>query len=991
MGTTDESAMPVAAAIGITVLAAATVTAVGLSIATAAALEIAVASATAAGSVGFAAVLAAIPVYGWITLAVIVLVSWAATSWKNEFAYPVLNNKYLDVPQKYTLSNGEFLKIITVDDVSDESSYLNIFDITGARYYTYNDLITRTQDSDKIYNKIKDRLTKDADLSLTDYVLCNNPNSSIEDYYSQIIKNRNCDNSFNPTIEDGVLSQSIKCYGAKPTRNRIQLETEMFYTCKVNETLWPEQSGIKPLQFSFTDNIYSHINNDSKKYYFKNYEFNPTLEDSVEIQDPAFANSEKIGNYRFGFFITKPEETQNYNLVVQDCVTDTGKTGKTGSGAVPNVLLDWDWSVQDINRCSEKYCDSTQLTQVVLNRINKAEEFISQRTVLCPLSPQEQVNQSLNGFYYIKNAEPINADNNISVSKVGIDSVELSTAENKFISKIYLDNRSGSIKIGNIVAKLNNEYPTAAYYRNADGDLVGFTEALNLIPVTLNISEDDTFSEIVLEFTESSNSPIIGDDLSLNINLTGESVDMQNNKFESIVSLDIYDEAPVTDCKVPSTTANYNGISYLDLWFNKNMYPDNVNGNGWSQQDIIDFKKLLEFDAYLITDNYNQNFINDFDVAYGGLASKEDGSGTGIYTFMSSPEVFSNGYLSELFKNNLYFIKQYSSEKNNVNLTSPGKYKIKIDFLFNDSSWRFTDVADQVDLNTYVTFRFLQSPETDSVFYRIPFNGFVGQTNSGYNRQGYGVSYTGDIINIDGDNVKSDLDSGSNALRNINITNSSDFYRINSSLETRGNILSVKYNANNIDLILSKSEAVPILMEVTKNNTNPLNVFYRLKDKSDNILTDSSSLLRWTGVGSGCDFSGNSIFNMAYYDRYASLNGPQSSYILDWPQVIKTGEIYLRTIFYAPEKETYTLENKSDQDVGVKFSLNGTDFSPNVSLGYQTAVSSINSIKSVFDLIAENQICVLNSTDGSSSEFFYNPAEIYPEEFIAERDALKCS
>jgi len=937
------------------------------------------------------AALAAIPGWGWAAIGVVVLGSWAATSWKNEFEYPILELKYLDVEPKYTKPGNEILKTITVGSSSENISYLNVFDITGARYFTYYDVLGKTADADKeVDRKIKDRLTKDTVLSLSDYQLCKAPNFSLNDSYASIIKNRNCASTFNNlSIDEGILSHSVDCYGTKPTRHKIQLITSFKYSCVSNEVLWPEQSGIKPLKFIFTNEFYNQLYESPKKYNFNSYQFHPTLEDSVEIQDPSFKGSDKIGDYRFAYSIVKPKETPNYDLGLEECVTDTGKIGFTGEGAVPNIYLDWKWDLSDTDKCSQGYCDATQLSQVVLNRINDAEKLISSNYVQCPISTEQIMNNSFNNNYRINDAQPYSYDSTVAVGKIGLDSLYFNVEDNKLVVSSYIDNRTGFQKTVSINSTLDNKSPMKAYYRDLEGDLVEVTNSLNNFSVDV-LSSDEEWMEVYLEFYNNDGSSIVGEDLSFSYQLSSDDIDNLNNSFSSTLELEILDDVSSPECQTPAITFNDKGISYIDMWFNKEMYPDNVVGSGWSQEDVRKLKDILEFDAYLITDRYNQSFINDFDMAYGGLASKQDGSGTGSQALMASPTVFSDGYLSKLFKNNLTFVKQYSNENNNVNINVPGKYRVKIDFAFENSSWNFERNQD-VDVNAFVTFRLISSPETDSVFYRLPLNGFVGQKTSGYDRQGYGVSYFGDDIRISGTDVITGADLGSNAYRRITINQINDLDYINNSFETRGNVLSLTYKDRDVDLKISPSKAIPILMEIKKNNNDPLNVFYRLKDKSDNTFTSSSSLFRWTGVGSGCDFSGTSLHNIVYYDRYSGGNGPQGTYLLDWPQVTRQGDVYLRSIFYAPERENYTLDNRSDQGVNVKFSLNGNSFSNNVSLD-GTGNADITSIKSVFDLVRENKICVVNSSDGSSSEFFYNPAEIYSEKFLnPPSNALECS
>jgi hypothetical protein len=797
--------------------------------------------------------------------------------------------------------------------------------------------------------------------------------------YQNFKKSDGCSLDSGLIEEEGIYKYKISCSGSFP-KNKINLHHEAYLVCKDEINIWPEQAGLKQIQFNIESQEYKALYDNSKKYNFKEILFTPIINEN----DSKNKFKEDLGRFRFGFFLTKPKETPNYNLDIADCITDTGKFGKTGQGAVPNISLDWSWS-QDIDRCDDTYCDATQLTIEVLNRIRKAQELISQNQTSCPLSPLQIMN-NLNDGSYIVLADPGSLNNNIPVNKSGIKSVFIDTLENQLKIKVTLENRLNEDKDGTLYLKLGNLTPTKIEKFNNSTNQ--FEIINNLDTISFKTESNDLLS-VIYTFGNSQNL-IIKDDLSLNIVYNSENKFSDHSIFNSVLDLKIYEISQTSDCQTPATTVMFNGVSYLDMWLNKEMYPDNVT-SPWSQEDIKKLKDLLEFDAYLITDTYNDNFIKDFDVSYGGIASKEDGSGAGSYSIMASPTIFNSGYLSRLFKNNLYFIKEFSDETNNVNVNVPGKYKIKIDFEFNNSSWNF-ESAGKVDVKSYVTFRFISSPGSDSVFYRLPLNGFVGHTTSGYNRQGYGVSYLGDVIGIDGKEIYSHSDFGSNPLRRINVTSTNSLYKINSDLDSRGNILSVKYKEDITDFVLSPSTAIPILMKITKENTQPLNVYYRLKDKSDNAFIDSTSLLRWSGVGSGCDFSGNSIYNNVYYDRYSITSSPQSSYLLDWSNIARTGTIYLRTVFYVPDKETYTLENRSDKGVGIGFSLNGNDFNPNISLDSSSQGIKISSIKSVFDLIEKSQVCVVNSSDGTSSDFFYNPSEIFSNNFIKERpDALKCN
>ncbi len=915
--------------------------------------------------IGIVGALLVVPVWGWIGGGALLAIAALAPTFTNIYD---VEQDFLTTDFNLSYFSTEY-KEITLNNLSSENLSLSVVDLTGLKNINYY----------KSELNVKGKLIKKK--TFTNIINKCPSNQEFVSITNNFDKYDGCSMYYVFVEEEGTYKFNISCQGGYP-RNEVNLKHNAYLVCKNNKEVWPEQAGIKALKYTLDDALYSQVHNDSRKYFFKENTIVPTLNENSSSDNHIF--SDDFGKYRVGFFLTKPEETPNYDLNLQDCVTDTGRSGKTGEGAVPNISLDWKWNLQDTTKCSETYCDATQLSQVVLNRINEAEKLISLKTVQCPISYSQIDNKNKNGGYVVS-AEPSRLDNEIPVNRSGINSVRINTENNSLIIKVTLENRNSVVDNGTLSLKLSNYTPKKIeIFDESLGSFKAVSEIKETIPI---IIVDNDITAILYHFEN--NPVIIADNLSLNIVYNSSNNFIQHSVFNSLLSLSVYEYTNTSECLVPATTARYDGTSYLDMWLNKQMYPDNVVGSGWPEEDIIKLKNILEFDAYLITDKYNESFIKDFDIAYGGLASKKDGTGTGNYAIMASPTVYSNDYLSLLFKNNLKFVKEYSNEVNNVNINVPGKYKVRIDFLFDNASWKFKEGND-VDVNAFVTLRFISSPETDSIFYRMPFNGFVGKTNSGYNRQGYGVSYTGDSIRIDNDYTVTDSDYGSNALKNINITKSNDLSKINSNIETRGNLLSLKYDQyNNIDLLLTPSSPIPLLMSIDKGNNTPLNVYYRLKDSSDNAIS-LTSLLRWTGVGSGCDFSGNSIYNMSYNDRYAGAEGATFAFLIDWPQINRTGKIYLRTIFYAPEKQTYSLENRTSQGVNVRFSTNGTSYSSSVSLGEGNL--AVSSIADVFNMIRENKVCVVNSSDGSSSEFFYNQTEIFSQKFIdSPQDSLKCS
>ena len=815
-----------------------------------------------------------------------------------------------------------------------------------------------------------------------------------------------CSDSITTTDTGNTYKFSTTC-GGFDTKHKTEIWYQTYTACHYDTAYWPEQAGIKPLQFTLDKDLFESTNTNT---IYKDITFYPNIDDTEKI-DSAFVGAQPInlgrGTYRFEFHLTPKTETINTQETFS-CETDSGKTGKTGPGQVPKVSLDWSWSGNDINRCSDgNYCDATQLTIEILNRINKAKELLSQNqsSIECPLSASQIVDQALAGKYNIT-ATPNNVSNDIPAGKIGISDVRFSVNPdtNEFYIKIDVQNRTGTSQTGTLsITNFGSNNPT--YIEDLGNDTNLCSTACGLSnSITTNTGDDDT-SELLYHFGGGT-PPILGD-YNLNIKYTLDpAAYVEYGTVDSNITLSTFPpfDASNSSCQTPAMTAQFNGIDYIDYWFNEDVYPASVQ-EAWTQEKIKELKDLLNFKANLITDNYNTQFINDFDKAYGGKASQGQG---GISSFMSAPGYFQHDYLSPLFKNNLiYSLKYLSGSENNVKITAPGTYNIRIDLFFGNENWKFTKEDNEtIDANAVVTFNYINGPIEDSVFYRIPFDGFVGLKNNGYDRQGYGVSYLGnnDLIigNASPTMVTVREDKGSNPLSWLTINKEDDIFKLNSDFETRGNVLTLTQGEqpNHWKMTISPSVATPVIMKVERTSVSPFNVYYKLIDSENNPMYGSPNLTRWTGIisdsdlnfnlsdGSNMDYSGIPL-TQAFYNTSDVATTPgevSSAYKLSWPSVLYNGTIYLRTIFYTPYSthgNTYTLQNKnSSGDPKVSFTIPHNGNANNntwvsITVGDGQLGIPIDSIKEVFNKIDQNQICVTNSDDGTTSEFWWNPKEVY--------------
>lgn len=947
--------------------------------------------------------LAAIGPIGWIAIGVVALGGFMASTWHNDYEFDPYY-KLLDVNPIYVMPDFETTKEIKLSVDGDQEEFVSVFDITGARYFTYLKLVGKTHGK-------TNKLTSDEMLD-TEMPKCGGKqHQEFFDEYKRIVKNENCNDEFDKyEVTEDQIKAGVECYGSKPTRNKIELEFEVYTSCKYDKAIWPEQAGIKPIDFivdysTEPNSTYQRLLRGDIVY--KNITFKPTLNDINGLQDPAFNGSQPIGDFRFAFISKQYPDSPQVDQNMVDCFTDSGKVGKTGEGAVPKVNLDWKWTNDfDTNVCStgNQYCDATQLSQVIIERMKQVEDQLQDKNISCPRSTGQVLDQAMSGNYSLTSSVP-SLNNQVPVGYVGLQNVSLRTDGNLVKIGVTIENRTGTPKTGTVNLKLGNQ--TLKSYtellpndnctierQHTEGAISGVNTINPILSTTVPACENENLAEYWFTYGEQA-SPVIGNNIKLEVEYSGANTyleDPSQTYYTTDINLSVHQSQPAGGpCQVPITTAQFNGVDYIDMWFNKEQYPNNVVSE-WDIEDIQKLKQTIEFEAYLITDNYNKQFQTDFDKAYGGKMSAGQ---TSTYAFLGAPSYYQNGIYSKLFKDNTEFNLKYANSQSGVNVLVPGKYKVRVDFIFGNEHWNFTR-ANDLDVNATVTFTYLTGPESDSIFYRMPFNGAVGLTNSGYSRQNYGLAYMGDdiVISKQGELPLSTGYSGvSNPKKYLNVQYNRDFFKINSDVETRGNLLTIKEQTEDqIQLIYSPNYPNATLMSVTRTNLMPFSAYYQLTDPSNQPVYGGTSLGVWSGVGDSnyYDFSGEYIYSrfINFYDRQTTPDERMyNSYAIDWDTVARKGTVNLRTIFYVPfdsHNVIYKLTSKSRGDTIVKFNSNNKnpnkDYTKNLlSNGEQYRIENLTDI---FEKVRTNQVCVVNSDSGKITEFYWNPKEIYGNDNI---------
>jgi hypothetical protein len=189
------------------------------------------------------------------------------------------------------------------------------------------------------------------------------------------------------------------------------------------------------------------------------------------------------------------------------------------------------------------------------------------------------------------------------------------------------------------------------------------------------------------------------------------------------------------------------------------------------------------------------------------------------------------------------------------------------------------------------------------------------------------------------------------------------FYSLNST--RKGNVLTVQRRGDDVDFYFSPSVAVPMILNVTRNSAQDAYAYYNVTVDGQ-VQETGSSLMQWTGIGEGCvDFAGSGMSNWDNSgDMRADSAGDGYGLSPSWRNAIRSGTVSLWGVLYAPQG-TSTIMNITRASESASFdSSQGSG--PQLNINTSNAANGVGSLKEVFDLVADEQVCVIGS------EYFWN-------------------
>jgi len=756
----------------------------------------------------------------------------------------------------------------------------------------------------------------------------------------------------NAKIEDGKFSEeystdiTIKDLGEKSIEQRednASLNNEKRKIAILNEAGVVQQDPSKPL-FRIIQ-----VRGQRTEY--------ETRYETDSEEKPVTIRTKKttpyVENFRIQVNAFNPVATIIEAGPIPNCVLGS-LSGVTGEKAVPKILLQWDWASVKENTCDETnpnhvYCDATQFSIETLKKLETVKNFIdTHKPFDCPTgeTAASVSEQTLSGISLDAGITKIQA------VKTGNDANILVTIESLNTKEMQ----------GTLTITINGSDSAVIATKTANFNLLS-RQVVSQVFSEIPQGEYTVNAAVTFQLCENCENNDIGNDsISARLNMTSSGV----GKCTPFNTKRLKDFIEATE----------------------------ANGNStWSASEKENVLNAINFNALLIRDAYPSDFRKDF---HDFCLNK---------SFFDCPDMYSrqNGW-GEYFNSAENFKFDYGTTENSP--LQAGKYNVVLNAEFSNENWDFFE-ENKLGAKITVEMTQLETPNPDSPFYYLPFDGRIG-IDSENGRQGYGVNYrqeSQETININ--------NSSSQGVTTTNIASStpafgawvsagkiSDFKTLN--VDKRGIIMEVKAGEDSTSIALMPSYATPIIMNVSYSTGEDAFGFYSAE--IDNApQTALQRMIRWTGIGINCkDFKDTGMSDgwQDTWDTHGGITGNVkcaigtqiTDYGLEWCNPSRKGDVYLRGLVFTPQATNSVLKRKTYGDnmqligtgsSGTQVALNGVPGQEFNSFG----VSSISSVEDVLKLVKDGSVCVVGASNRASSQFFWNPKPVVDALLTAEKKA----
>ncbi len=369
----------------------------------------------------------------------------------------------------------------------------------------------------------------------------------------------------------------------------------------------------------------------------------------------------------------------------------------------------------------------------------------------------------------------------------------------------------------------------------------------------------------------------------------------------------------------------------------KDSFEKVLSANNINDSRVLEY---INFTINLTRDSFSEDFKKDLDSYLMNIAVAPT----------SYVQNLRELFLSEKFK------VDYS---NKPGAWRAGKYNARLVIEFNNETWQWNDNNDIKSITLFL--EYWGDPVPYNPIYNVSFNGMVG-LNTDNGRQGYGSSYNQlserAFLITEGANVVSATPNPiSNTPTRVNVSVDNSFYNMN--FTRTGNVLTVQRIGEDVDLVLSPSIAVPLILNINRENALDAYAYYSV-EVDGQPQNSGSRFLNWTGIGQGCVAHDGSSMT-TWVNSPDSKNPSGDGYGLRWNNAVASGTSSFYGVFYVPETSAAILKIMSQSESASFNSTHGN--------GPQIVVDSgngIRNLKDVFDAVRNEEICVIGG------EYFWN-------------------
>jgi hypothetical protein len=362
------------------------------------------------------------------------------------------------------------------------------------------------------------------------------------------------------------------------------------------------------------------------------------------------------------------------------------------------------------------------------------------------------------------------------------------------------------------------------------------------------------------------------------------------------------------------------------------MIGDSIASNNQTQT-----AQLSSFYAYLIKDNYSQQFLEDFKNYYsGGFADtptwfNSAGGTTGYDQFITDNKISFNG--GEL---------QYG-----------GLYQVSIEVAKEDESESSIISGNGTNATITITIRPYQKAKNYNPFYETPFDGDVSDNGV---RSNYGASVSGSELKLNGETVATTYATAGTEVA----------HETANSLSSLNDGIILHYTSASNTIQFNPSQPTPVVMKIDGTASGNVSAGYTI------VGTGSSSAPNkiWRLIGSTIGQKTCNDFENQSKTSYTDI-GTGATKTLNWAGT-STGTIELATTFFTPKSSANSITPKdsttilkSKQSLMNASSVLLNNFDASGQTDYDT-------LKGVFNMLEDSKVCMSKNSE-DELKIWWNP------------------